>query len=167
KVTSFWDDNWTWNKVVPTTVASGVTCPPVNGLTMTPPAPAIYVIPGMGALVQDWVAHPATNFGMMFSCTTSVNLRFASSDYGTPQYRPALEVVYTTSAGGPDTTPPTLTITSPSSGPAYSSSVTVTGTASDAGGVSPLTWSHALTGQSGTATGTTSWSASGWEERRV
>jgi MYXO-CTERM domain-containing protein len=159
KVTSAWDDSWTWNKGVPTTVASGVTCPSVAGLTLAPATPELYVITGMGPLVQGWVNTPASNFGIMFSCATTLNLRFASSEYATPQYRPALEIVYTTGGAPPvDTTPPTLSITPPPSS-ATSSPLTVTGTASDAGGVSQVTWSNALTGQSGTATGTTNWTA--------
>jgi MYXO-CTERM domain-containing protein len=159
KVTTTWNDAWTWNMGVPTTVASGVTCPPVTGLTLSPTTPEAYVITGMGPLVQGWVSTPASNFGLMLSCATTLNLRFASSEYATQQYRPALEVIYTTGGTPPaDTTPPTMTITSPPSS-ATSSPLTVSGTASDAGGVSQVTWSNALTGQSGTATGTTSWTA--------
>jgi len=58
-----------------------------------------------------------------------------------------------------DTTPPVVTITSPGSGPAPSNPATVTGTASDAGGITSVTWTNAATGASGTATGTTSWTA--------
>ncbi len=59
-----------------------------------------------------------------------------------------------------DTTPPTLTITSPGSTTASTSFTvyTLAGTASDAGGVASVTWSS-NTGDTGTATGTTSWSA--------
>ncbi len=61
---------------------------------------------------------------------------------------------------GPDNTPPTLTITSPGSTivSVYSATITVSGTASDNVGVASVTWSTS-TGQSGKATGTTSWSA--------
>ena len=64
---------------------------------------------------------------------------------------------------GVDITQPTVTITSPTSNPTYStgtSPLTIGGTASDALGVTQVTWVNDR-GGSGTATGTTSWSASG------
>jgi hypothetical protein len=64
---------------------------------------------------------------------------------------------------GVDVTQPTVTITSPTSNPTYSSGtspLTIGGTASDAFGVTQVTWANNR-GGSGTATGTTSWSASG------
>jgi chitodextrinase len=70
-----------------------------------------------------------------------------------------LSVTYTP----PDTTPPVITITSPTSASIYSttsSMLALGGTASDAGsGVSQVTWATDR-GGSGTATGTTSWSVS-------
>ena len=62
-----------------------------------------------------------------------------------------------------DTTKPTIAVTSPTSGPAYttaSSSLTLQGTASDNVGVTQVTWTNSR-GGSGTATGSTSWTASG------
>ena len=63
----------------------------------------------------------------------------------------------------PDTTPPTITITSPTSNATYtttSSTVSLGGSASDVtSGVSSVTWSNSR-GGSGTASGTTSWSIS-------
>ena len=62
-----------------------------------------------------------------------------------------------------DLTPPTATITSPTSNPTYttsSSSLTLGGTAADNVGVTQVTWANNR-GGSGTATGTTSWTASG------
>ncbi|HML16273.1 MAG TPA: hypothetical protein VK419_04580, partial [Bryobacteraceae bacterium] len=58
------------------------------------------------------------------------------------------------------TTPPALTILSPSSTSVETSasSITFSGTSSDAAGVASVTWAT-NTGQSGTASGTTSWSA--------
>jgi Bacterial Ig-like domain (group 2)/Glucodextranase, domain B/Bacterial Ig-like domain len=64
-----------------------------------------------------------------------------------------------------DTTPPTVTITTPATNPypASSSPLSIAGTASDnftgPFGVTQISWSNSL-GGSGTATGTTSWSAS-------
>ena len=63
-------------------------------------------------------------------------------------------------AGG-DTTAPSITITGPTSAPTYAGSsaslTTLAGTASDAVGVTQVTWSNSL-GGSGSATGTTHWS---------
>jgi hypothetical protein len=59
-----------------------------------------------------------------------------------------------------DTTAPTLTITNPSTITltVNAPSRTILGTAYDAGGLASVTWTHSL-GGSGTATGTTNWSA--------
>jgi len=64
------------------------------------------------------------------------------------------------SPGQPDTTPPSLSITSPGSSivEAYADSITASGIASDNLGVTSVTWSTS-NGNSGTATGTTTWSA--------
>ena len=62
-----------------------------------------------------------------------------------------------------DTTNPTVTITSPTSGTSYTASsgtLSLGGTASDNVGVTQVTWSNSL-GGSGTASGTTSWNVSG------
>jgi hypothetical protein len=63
--------------------------------------------------------------------------------------------------GGPDTVAPALNITSPSTTTLSTtlSAITVSGTASDNAGVTAVTW-LTNTGATGTATGTTSWSAS-------
>ena len=66
-----------------------------------------------------------------------------------------LTVTYSPTGG--DTTPPTVDITSPAT---IVSPLTLTGTAADNVGVTQVTWSNDR-GGSGTATGTTSWSASG------
>lgn len=62
-----------------------------------------------------------------------------------------------------DTTPPVVTVTSPTSNPAYatsSSRLDIAGTASDNVSVAAVTWSNNR-GGSGRATGTTSWSVTG------
>src|SRR5216117_3643829 len=62
-----------------------------------------------------------------------------------------------------DATPPTVAITAPTSNPTFSTSttpLTLGGTASDNVGVTQVTWTNSA-GGSGTATGTTSWTASG------
>ena len=70
-----------------------------------------------------------------------------------------LTVTYTP----PDITNPGISITSPTSLSSYStssSSITISGSASDNVGVTQVTWSNSQ-GGSGTASGTTSWSMSG------
>src|SRR5207249_469055 len=62
-----------------------------------------------------------------------------------------------------DTTAPAVAITTPTASPTYtasSSALALGGTASDAVGVTQVTWANNR-GGSGTATGTTSWTASG------
>src|SRR6185312_12969897 len=62
-----------------------------------------------------------------------------------------------------DPTPPSVAITSPTSGATYtatSSPLTLGGTAADNVGVTQVTWSNSQ-GGSGTASGTTNWTASG------
>lgn len=62
-----------------------------------------------------------------------------------------------------DGTPPSVTITSPTSNPTLSASnasLTIGGSASDAFGVTQVTWANNR-GGSGTASGTTSWTANG------
>jgi hypothetical protein len=59
-------------------------------------------------------------------------------------------------------TPPTIAITSPTSGTIYSTSsstISLGGTTSDNMGVVNVTWSNPQAGDSGTASGTTSWTA--------
>ena len=63
----------------------------------------------------------------------------------------------------PDTTTPAVTITAPTSGATYTTgnpAMTLGGTASDNVGVTQVTWTNSR-GGNGTATGTTSWTASG------
>ena len=70
-----------------------------------------------------------------------------------------VDVVFQTAGG--DTTAPALAITAPTSATSYtatSSTVTLSGTASDAVGVTQVTWANSA-GGSGTASGTTNWSA--------
>jgi hypothetical protein len=71
-----------------------------------------------------------------------------------------ITIVYTPAGG--DTTPPVVTIDTPTTATTAtvsSSPVTVGGTAGDNVAVTTVTWFNAATGQSGTASGTTSWTA--------
>jgi Bacterial Ig domain len=73
------------------------------------------------------------------------------------------QAVLTVIYNPPDTTPPTISITSPTTGALYStnvSSINLAGTASDNVGVTGVTWSNSR-GGSGTATGITAWSITG------
>jgi len=165
KLTGAWNGQNTWNMGLPTRVAApGVTCPPIDSayvdepLTTPPNAPQVYTITGMASLVQGWMAMPGANYGIMISCTSDINISWASSEYSTSQYRPALEVIYTVPGSG---TPPTVTVTSPPSS-TTSTPLALSGTASatSPATVTSVTWSNALSGGTGTATGTTTWSAS-------
>ena len=90
------------------------------------------------------------------AATASVSVSF-SADGDT------LTRLVTGTGTGTDTVAPTVAITSPASAGTFSASatpLTIGGTASDNMGVTQVTWSSNR-GGSGTATGTTSWSASG------
>jgi hypothetical protein len=156
KCTGSWNAQWTWAMGVPANTASGVTCPSVASYSIAPTTPELYTINGLASLVQGWVTTPGSNQGMIFSTTSNLNFRVASSEYSTAAYRPSLTVTYTTAGA-----PPTLTV-DPTPATVTSSPISVSGTATP---VSPatltqVTWSNAEGGTSGTATGTTSWSAS-------
>ena len=71
--------------------------------------------------------------------------------------------ILTVTYNAPDTSAPTIAITTPTSGATYTtqaSSLTVGGTASDDVGVTQVSWANDR-GGSGTATGTATWTASG------
>jgi hypothetical protein len=103
---------------------------------------------GTAAGTTGWSASvPLTSGSNAITVTAHDAAGNTSSDSITVTYTPA------------DTTPPTLSVTAPPAS-TTSSPLTVSGSSSDSGGVSSVTWSNAATGGSGTATGTTSWSAS-------
>ncbi len=96
------------------------------------------------------------------SQTMTVTRTAASSPTPTTPADPVTPATPTTpTVGGKDTTPPTLTINSPSSTSISTSAASIAfgGTASDNVGVTSVTWST-NTGTSGTAAGTTQWTAS-------
>ena len=84
---------------------------------------------------------------------------FPTQTYNSEAYW--VDVAFEPAASSPDTTPPVVAITAPTSSTTFStvaSTLAVGGTASDAVGVTQVAWVNAA-GGSGTATGTTSWSA--------
>ncbi len=90
------------------------------------------------------------------SATASVNVSFAAGG-------DIITRLATGTGAGGDTTLPTIAITTPTSGSTYStrtSSLALGGTASDNVGVTQVTWANSR-GGSGTASGTTSWTATG------
>jgi hypothetical protein len=157
RVTSAWNNQQRWN-TMPTVTASGVTCPAVVGFTDDPATPEPYAITGMESLVQGWLASAGTNYGVMLSCSTDLNFRFASSENSATTARPELEVTYTTPI---PPGAPTVMVTAPPS-TSTSSPITVSGTAAATAPatITQVTWMNANSGGSGTATGTTAWTAS-------
>jgi hypothetical protein len=104
-------------------------------------APAVDTVPGMKAwtvtaMVQEWLAQPSTNFGLLLNADTSkVRDRyrfFASMEHQDPAMRPMLRVVYSDVA---DTAPPTAAIEAPAAGTAVSGMVTIVAAATDNVGV--------------------------------
>ena len=89
----------------------------------------------MTAMVQEWRANPATNFGVVLNAdATKPKNRyryFASMEHPDPNLRPYLEVTF--QAG--DATPPTAAITAPGPGAILSNTVTLFATAQDNVGV--------------------------------
>src|SRR2546430_2799229 len=72
-------------------------------------------------------------------------------------------VAFAAPGAGPDTSAPTTSITTPTSGSSYTtntSPLTLGGTATDNVGVTQVSWTNSQ-GGTGTATGTTTWSAPG------
>ena len=91
-------------------------------------------------IVQEWLADPATNFGVLLNPdTTKIADRyryFASMEDSDPAQRPYLRITYTVAP--PDPTPPTVSMTAPASGATVSGTVTVSATASDNVGVASV-----------------------------
>jgi hypothetical protein len=111
-------------------------------------------------LLSDWVpdvGYRVVNVPAVM--TTQARVRLTTS-FGNQTTVSAGNFTITT--GTPDTSPPTVAITSPTSASTYSTATTpivLGGTASDDVGVVRVEWSTAL-GYSGGATGTTAWTAS-------
>jgi hypothetical protein len=107
---------------------------------------------GTATGTSSWTASVALVAG---TNTITVTARDAAGNTGTD----TITVTYTPPPG--DSVPPTITISSPSSNPYTSSTdpLVVSGGSSDGGGVASVTWSNATTGDAGTASGTTTWTA--------
>src|SRR5487761_1914223 len=94
--------------------------------------------------------------------------RLTNVDYGNGSvirytYDPAGNRLTYSAAVSSDTTPPTIVITSPTTGPGYTNTtatINLSGTASDNGGVTLVTWQN-YSGGLGVATGTNSWTITG------
>jgi len=155
----------------------------------TPPSVAI-TVPSSGATVSGTVtvtANASDNVGVLGVQLRLDGAPLGAEDTTTPytvawNTTSALNGVHTLTAvardgagntatsapvvvtvGNADVTPPTVAITSPTSSPTFTtntSSMALGGTASDNVGVTQVTWMNSR-GGNGTATGTTSWTASG------
>jgi len=126
--------------------------------TATTSAPFTIVSGGSFTLVGLGATQSVTvRFTPTTATTASVNVNFAAAGDSVSR------LVSGTGVSVPDTTAPTGTITTPTSNPTWTttgSSLTLGGTAADNIGVTQVTWANNR-GGSGTATGTTSWTASG------
>src|SRR5439155_21380041 len=89
-------------------------------------------------MVREWLAVPATNFGLLLNSDASKLAGryrfFASTRYPDVTILPRLRVTYLASAVA-DTTPPSVAITAPAAGATVAGTVTVSATASDNVGV--------------------------------
>src|SRR5439155_6831220 len=95
-------------------------------------------------------------FSPVVSATVSANVNFTANGGSVSR-------VVTATGIATDTVPPAVAITTPTSSSTYSTSTSplaLAGTASDNVGVTQVTWANSR-GGSGTAGGTTSWTASG------
>jgi hypothetical protein len=130
---------------------------PVSGMASTS-APFSIVAGSPFALVGVGATRTVTvRFSPTVAVTATVNVNFTADG-------DSISRIVTGTGVAPDPTPPTVAITTPTTGSTYttrSSTLTLGGTASDNIGVTQVTWANSQSGSSGTATGTTSWTASG------
>ncbi|HMC70104.1 MAG TPA: Ig-like domain-containing protein, partial [Mycobacteriales bacterium] len=95
----------------------------------------------LAAMVQEWLADPATNFGLLLNSDGSKPRDryryFASTEHPTSTARPFLRVTWAR-ASVPDTTPPSIAITTPTAGTIVSGTITVAASASDNTGVASV-----------------------------
>jgi len=93
---------------------------------------------GLTTMVREWLAAPASNFGLLLNSDTAKLAGryrfFASTRHPDGTIRPVLRVTYLASAVA-DTTLPSVAIIAPAAGATLSGTVTVSATASDNVGV--------------------------------
>ena len=145
---SFADQTFTVQNTRGGTVSGTVTTSPPFSIVSGSP----FSLGGLGATQTVTVRFTPTT-----PATVNTNVTFSADGDSSSRLVSGIGVIEV------DVTLPTVTITSPTSNPSYStgsSSVTLGGTASDNIGVTQVTWVNSR-GGSGTATGTTSWTASG------
>lgn len=91
------------------------------------------------SIVQEWLADPATNFGLLLNSDASkprARYRFfASMEYAIAALRPYLEVKYTSDVSSQDASPPAVSISSPADASNVSGTVPIEAGASDDVGV--------------------------------
>jgi len=130
------------------TVSGGVsTSGPFSAVAGSP-----FSLAGLGATETVTV-----RFRPITAATATANVNFTADG-------DVISRIVTGTGIGSDTTPPTVAITAPTPNPIYNTSsfaLTLRGIASDNVGVSQVTWTNSAGGGSGTASGTTSWTASG------
>lgn len=85
-VTSTWAESHTYSMGVPTSTPSGI--------SVTQPSTNPLVISNLNSIVQGWVTNSAGNKGLMLSTTNDMYFRFTSSENGTVEARPKLEIEY-------------------------------------------------------------------------
>ena len=89
------------------------------------------------SMVLEWMANPATNRGLVLNSGGLVQRDryryFASMEHADPGFRPYLAIRY--SAASIDTTPPSVSLSSPGNGARVSGTVAVTAQASDNVGI--------------------------------
>ena len=146
-VGSFADQTFTVSNTVGGTISGGVSVSaPFSVVSGSP-----FSLAGLGATKPVTVRFTPTT-----SATATVNVSFTADG-------DTISRILTGTGTATDTTAPTVTITSPTSNPTFSTSaslLTLGGTASDNVGVTQVTWANSR-GGSGTASGGTSWAASG------
>lgn len=116
----------------------------------------------VGTIVSGWYSNTYPNYGVIFisAAEQSMTENERGFDGVARSDEPQLRVSYK-----PEADLPTITITQPTSAPSYSftnpvAALQLGGSSSDNYGVVSVTWVNQTTSQSGSAAGTTSWSAS-------
>jgi hypothetical protein len=154
----------------PPTVVITSPAPPTANVTASPSTVSGTSADNLGVTLVSWTNGRTGGSGTTAGTTAwsasiplapgnnliTITARDAAGNAGSA----TITLVFSPPAG--DTVPPAVAITSPTSGPTHDASsgpASLGGTASDNVSVSTVTWSNSATGASGTATGTTTWSA--------